>query len=138
MRSGALTRAKITQVPVTLTGPALPPSAPLGFCVICAAAWKARAFEDQSTDVTAADASPEPITIALHARGLPPPALAVTTALVVLPLPPGIPATGQPTVAPLPVCWTHAQAVSFTGSGLIAAPGPILLDGRPHTRTPHP
>jgi hypothetical protein len=124
-------------MPVTLAGPALPDHAYLGFCAICSAAWKARAFEDQSGDVTAADKSPDPVKITLYARGLPVPAPAVTMAVVTLPAPPGSPAAGAPLVVPMPVCWTHAQAVQFLAGSIIPAnahqlpSGGIPLD-RPH------
>lgn len=139
MWAGALARAKITRVPVTLTGPS--PYArdgqlhPLGFCAVCAAAFKAAAFERQGTAVQAADKDPDPSTIRLLATE-PAPALAVAYGLASLPGPPGSPAAGQPILVPLPLCWTHLAAVKFTSSGIIAAPGPILLDGS--SRPPHP
>lgn len=119
-------------MPVILQGPELPEppaSCPLGFCAVCAASWKAAAFERQGPAVQAADKDPTFTLIVLEPLPpLTPPAPAVTTALIVLPMPPGVPATGSPTVAPMPVCWTHAQAVQFTGSGLLIAnssgPGP--------------
>jgi hypothetical protein len=117
-------------MPVTLTGPLLPLAAPLGFCAVCAAAWKAACFESQSTEVTAADKAAPLTTIALAPDPpLAEPALAVSTGLAQLPAPPGNPAAGQPVLVPLPLCWTHLNAVQFLTGGIIAAPGPILLDG---------
>lgn len=119
-------------MPVIMEGPPLPGDALcLGFCAICVAAWKAAAFERQGPAVQAADKDPALTLIVLEPLpAIPPPALAVTTALVVLPAPPGSPAAGQPVMVPMPVCWTHAHAVSFTGPGLlVAGPGPVLLDG---------
>ena len=139
MWAGALAGAKITRVPVTLTGP-FPYDltghlAPLGFCAVCAAAWKAVAFETQGREVMRADAAPAHSTIALTPPpATPPPALAVAYALAALPVPAGQPGAGQPALVPLPLCWTHIQAVSFTGSGLIPAPAGILLGGGPPGR----
>lgn len=129
-------------MPVTLDGPPLPAhtASPLGFCAVCAAAWKAAAFVTQAGDVQAADKTPNPVTIRLAPEPpVPWPPPAVAWGLAAMPVPPGLPGAGSPAVAPLPLCWTHLQAVQFTSSGLIlangAGPGPfgggVPLD-RPH------
>ena len=121
-------------MPVTLTGP-FPHDLtghpyPLGFCAVCAAAWKAAAFDRQGPSVQAADSDPAHTTIRLLATE-PAPALAVAQGLAALPGPPGSPAAGQPILVPLPLCWTHLAPVKFTSSGIIPAPpGAVLLDGR--------
>jgi hypothetical protein len=121
-------------MPVVLTGPVPQASprggipGPLGFCAVCAAQWKADAFVDQGDQVTALDKDrTKDHVIALKAPGTP--ALAVAYGLTQLPAPPGSPAAGQPVLVPLPLCWTHLTAVQFLAGGIIAAPGPILLDG---------
>lgn len=112
---------------VTLTGPA--PLSPLGWCSICAAQFKSDAIDHQREAIEAADKAPARTTIRL-APPREPPAPAVAWGLTVLPTPPGSPAPGQPAIIPAPLCWTHLNAIKFTGSGLIAAPpGAVLLDG---------
>jgi hypothetical protein len=116
-------------MPVTLTGPAAPLTAPLGLCAVCAAAWKAACFTGQGDEVARADADPAPSTIGLHSPGpLPPPAVAY--GLAALPGPAGTPVAGQPMIVPLPLCWTHLTAVQFTGSSLVASAPIPELDGR--------
>ena len=119
-------------MPVILEGPPHHADAPLGFCAVCAAAWKAAAFVTQGRAAAAADKDPGRTTIRLAPDPpVPWPPPAVAYGLAQLPAPPGTPAAGQPVLVPLPLCWTHLPAVSFLSSQLIPG-GPHLLDGSPH------